>query len=134
MPKTNQIYPNLPFDFRLKIKETRLKQKLSMRELGEALNYRSPAATVSQLEGGARNFSYERAVQFRDYLKMDYELPEPRPEEAKTITRQQKKFGPIETNRFYIVSNGELIEVLTYRKLGKIQNTPRISLDGQVWA
>ena len=114
---SKQKYPNLPDEFRVLVKKARLDLGLSLAAVAKDLGVSTP--TVSQLELGNRNFNYERAVQFRDYFEMDYGLPLPDKSKAETIRRERRKHEAIK-DRFYILVDGEIIEVLSYRKLGPL--------------
>lgn len=114
---SKQKYPNLPDEFRILVRKARLDLGLSMAAVAKDLGTITP--TVSQLELGKRNFNYERAVQFRDYFEMDYELPLPDMSKAEPVTRTRTKHESVK-DRFYILVDGEVIEVLSYRKLGPL--------------
>lgn len=117
--RAKQKYPNLPDDFRKLAFKKRKELGISQREMAEDLGKKFPSF-ISQLEIGERNFTYEIAKQFRDYLGLEYDLPEPHPENAEVIIRKRKKAAAVEGESFYIVVDGELIEVMKYRRLGPI--------------
>ena len=127
--RSKMIYPNLPDDFRALVRKARIQKGLSQHQLGEALGYGSPASAVSQFETANRNFSYAKAVAFRDYLEMDYSLPYPSKENTPPITRNRKKAKPTETKAFHIIVDGELIEVVAYRRLGPVTKARVINQD-----
>ena len=125
--KSKQKYPNLPEEFRVLVKEARLNQGLTTRVMGAAIG--CYPATISQYERGARNFTYENAVKFRDYLNLDYDLPLPRPEEALPIVRKRRVPKTVQSKAFYIVVDNEIIEVRTYRRLGPVTKARLLSLE-----
>lgn len=116
MVRAKRKYPNLPEDFRSLVRETRLSKQITLTAMAKDIGVYP--ATISQYEKGERNFSYERAVQFRDYLEMDYALPDPDISFAEPISRNRKESKPIENEGFYVIVEGEIIEVLTFRRLG----------------
>lgn len=117
-------YPNLPDDFRKLVKNARLAKGYSIREMGRDLGIQ-PAA-ISQLERGDRNFSYDRAVQLRNYLNLDYDLPIPSSDDTQRVTRNRNKHPLERGDGFYLNVDGELIEVLTYRRLGSVSKATLI--------
>lgn len=110
------LYPNIPENFPQLVKSARIARGLSLREMGELVGLNGP--NVHQLEKGERNFSYSRAVQFRDVLELNIELPEP-DLTNRNITRKRYSSELLRGPLFLNV-DGELIQVMTYRKLGPL--------------
>lgn len=113
-------YPNIPNDFPDIVRKRRIELDISQTKMAKDLG--CSTATIGQLESRKRNFNYIRAKQFVEYLKMtDYVLPIPDLELAEPITRNRDKH-PVLHKPFYIHVDGLVIQVLTYRQLGKIHN------------
>lgn len=126
--RAKRKYPNLSEDFRALVKETRIKKGITTRKMATDMGFNNPTA-VSQYENGQRNFNYETAVLFRDYLKLKYKLPIPRPEEREPEFRSRiKRERPTTGDPFYIIVDDEVIEVLTYRRIGIVTKAQTIEL------
>ena len=117
MAKQKMKYPNLPDDFRELIVKARIESNLAVRAVARDLGWQ-PAA-MSQYERGDRNMSYETAVALRDYYELDYVLPEPE-RIATGVIKRNRKSAPVESEKFKILIDGEVIEVLTFRRLGPV--------------
>lgn len=113
-------YPNLPEDFRVLVRAKRLQLGVTLKVMGDDLN--CGPVLLSQLELGKRNFTFEMAKKIRDYLQLDYALPEPDFSQMEPLARNRTSF-PVEKDSFLIEVNGEIIEVRSYRRLGRLTNS-----------
>lgn len=116
-------YPNIPEDFRELIRQTRLIKGLPYRVVGEDLGV--PGATISQFERGDRNINYEWAKRLKTYYGLDCDLPEPDLAKVEPITRRRENRAAIKASGLFLEVDGELIEVVTYRKLGPLTKSRR---------
>jgi len=116
---SNQKYPNLPSDFPEKIREHRLAKGLSQKQVADAIGIGH--VFLSQVERRERNLSYERAVQLKDFLEIDVDLPLPDRRLAKKITRDRPKKGDVERPKgLFVTIDDEVYEIVTYRKVGTV--------------
>lgn len=111
-------YPNIPEGFAKACRDARHARGLTLIEMGKDIGI--TGATISQHEREVRNFSYERAVLFRDYLGVDMELPLPDKSLGERVTRNRSVHN-LQKDPFYIELDGELIQVVTYRNYGKLK-------------
>jgi transcriptional regulator with XRE-family HTH domain len=123
MGRQKMKYPNLPEDFMSEAKSIREGLGLSLREFAEVSGI--SASQMSNFETGSRNPSYEACVRIKTALGMEYDLPEP-DFTNRVIKRYRSKKGPLITEPFQCVLNGELIEVRSYYKLGSPAIAQRI--------
>ena len=123
MSRKKMKYPNLPEGFGEAIKQARMKLGISQREVAAKMGISN--VLLSQLEREDRNPNYETAVRLRDFYILDFELPTPSWDGIDPIERRRRK-DPVYNDRFLIEIDGEVIEVLTYRKLGKVQHAHHV--------
>lgn len=122
----NTIYPNIPEGFAEAMKMGRLKLNMTQRELGAAID--KSGLQISQYERGLRNIPYETAKLINEALGLGLVLPELDRSQTKPIVRKSlHKRHPIESESFVIVVDGEVVEVLTFRRLGKIKYVSPLS-------
>lgn len=124
----NTKYPNLPGEFIAAFRTRRLELGISQRKMADDLEWHhndKGHVMISQFERGERNLDFEKATKIRDYLQMDFDLPEPSFENAPRRTRRGTK-NPVVNEPFRIVVDGELIEVYTFRRLGPVKEAKRV--------
>lgn len=113
----NTKYPNLPDGFREAVRAARLMKGMSLRAAAKELGVSAP--TMSQLELGVRNFDYNRAILFKNFFKMDFELPDVDFENAPKVTRGRVKHE-LKTDQFFVEIDGKLIKVMSYYEMGPV--------------
>lgn len=120
----NTKYPNIPSDFSDLVRDKRKELKLSLTDLSNKTGL--TRTVINQIEHGTRNCSYPRAVLLREALEIDIELPEPDLSKREPITRNRIR-RVVANEPFYIVIDGELIQVRSYINMGPVKDAQTIS-------